>query len=190
MARLLINHPLPGDTVVSQFVAAQGDGDPSIRNVVGIIWDSMANVVAVGMAIRNPPQWIIGFTDIPAGLGYCLEVIDANTKERLACSGPFDVTDQETHGPEIYYPLDGATVNRNMSAYGYDPGNSPVQGRVQGPGGFDTGWIDQMHGPPGSPNWIVSFTNLKLDATHSSTFTVREKNNPSAMSSTNNISID
>jgi hypothetical protein len=174
MARLIINHPLPGETVASQFIAAQGDGDPTIRNVIGIIWDPLATVVAVGMAIRNPPHWIIGFYDIPPGNGYCLEVIDANTKERLACSGPFDAVDTPpAHGPTVYYPTTGATVSANFSAYGYWAGVNPLEGQVQEPSG-PSGWQPQVKGPPGTPNWIISFTSLKPDHTGGSSFTVRD----------------
>lgn len=188
MSRLQVFHPLPGTTVVSNFLVAQGDGDPVIRNLIGIIWDPSGMVVAVGMALKNPPHWIIPFTDFAPGNGYCLEIIDANTRIRLACSGPFDAVQDDTKGPQIWYPAANSTLSKNGSAYGYSPGIHPIEASVASPTGTPK-WFDQSQGPPTNPYYLVTFSNLPLDGTNSSTLTAREKANPTSSTDVKNLSI-
>jgi hypothetical protein len=171
---LLISHPLPGDTVIQEFVAAQGSGDPAIRNLIGIIWGADSRVVAVAAALQEPPNWIIPFFDIPEGYGYCLEVIDANTKERLACSGPFDAVPRTQHGPEVFYPKANATVPTNVAPYGSWLGNAVRGKMVQG--GNTIQDQAQTMGPPQSQYWTVSFGGLPQGAGYS--FTAYDSVNP------------
>ena len=189
MSRLQINHPLPGGTVFSNFLVAQGEGDPAIRNIIGIIWDPSGMVVAVGMALQNPPHWAITFTDFKPGSGYCLEVIDANTRQRLACAGPFDaVLKHPAHGPSVYFPTLNGSLDRNGWAYGYTPGINAVEGSVTGPAGASP-WFFQSQGPPATRYWAVPFSGLTPDPTHMSTLTVREKVNPASATSVTGLAI-
>lgn len=189
MSRLQIKHPLPGETIFSNFLAAQGDGDPAIRNIIGIIWDPSGMVVAVGMALQNTPHWVIPFADFKPGNGYCLEVIDANTRQRLACAGPFDaVLKAPAHGPGFYFPSMNGFFDRNGSAYGYTPGVNAVEGSVTGPAGTSP-WFFQSQGPKATNYWVVPFSGLTPDATHMSTMTVREKINPASATSVTGLKI-
>ena len=170
---LEIHHPVPGDTVVSDFLAAQGDADPAIPYVIGIIWDKSGKVVAVGTTLANPPHWLITFEGFKPGHGYSLEVIDVTTKQRLACIGPFDAKTFGSHGPPVTYPTKHLQVFSNMSAYGSSPGTEPVEGQVTGPNG-NTAWVGQSQGPPNTQYWIVRFSGIPLNANFTSIFTVRE----------------
>jgi hypothetical protein len=189
MSRLQIKHPQPGATVVSNFLVAQGDGDPAIRNLIGIIWDASGMVVAVGMALANPPHWLIPFEHFTPGQGYCLEIIDANTRQRLACVGPFDANPAPpVHGPTVFFPAMGATISTNMAAYGQAAGVNPLEGMISGPNG-NTLWVPQSQGPPNTPFWVISFSNVPANAAHTSKLTVREQANHVISTDVNNLAV-
>jgi hypothetical protein len=188
MSRFRINHPAPCDTVMSDFLLAQGTGDPAIRNIIGILWDASGSLVAVAPAMFGTPDWAIAFEDYEPGNGYCLEVIDACSRQLLACVCPFDAVPSDGRGPTVWYPAAGANLYRNLSSYGSSPGLNPVEGQVTGPNG-NTPWVDQSQGPPNTAYWILTFANVPLNANPTSILTVREKANPANSTSVPNLTI-
>jgi hypothetical protein len=184
MPPLKIFHPSPGSTVVSNFLVAQGNGDAGLRNLIGIIWAPSGSLVAVSMLHDNPPHWTRFFEDFEPGSGYWLEIFDALTRERLACSGPFDAEEDTGHGPAVYFPVMNGSFDHNGTAYG-----SYAAGMVKGKtskGGVDTPWVNA---PVGLGFYTIRFNNLPLDATHSTTMTVQDTVLPLSTTDVTGLSI-
>jgi len=160
-ARLIIRHPAPNGVVLDNLILAQGDLLTPILNLLGVIWSPNSKVVAMAVTSANPPGWFLPFFAVPVGQGYCLEMIDLNTKERLACAGPFDVIHRTVHGPTITYPHANDTVSPNVAPYGTYAAGKTVAGKMTRNGAF------LQNGTPiplPGDNWGLQFTGLTTSA--------------------------
>jgi hypothetical protein len=179
-AKLTIRHPVGGETVKSDFILAQGDVEIPVRAIIGIIWDSASESVAVATgSAHGPTGWLLVFQSVPVGTDYSLEVIDANSKERLAISGLFDVEDPVPRGPDIYYPKDDAVISPNVTCYGAF--NNPVAGSISRNGVLlQNGTL--LNGMPAG-HWALQFNNLPANNAHDCTFEVHDAHNPAVSNS-------
>jgi hypothetical protein len=176
-SRLVISHPIADQKVIADFILAQGNASIPILNLIGIIWGPNSSIVAVSFGSASPPIWLIPFTEVPVGQGYCLEVIDANSKEKLACAGPFEVIPNPTRNPGCFYPKNNDTVGVNVTPYG-TTANPPITGSKMERGGV---LLQNGTATPGLPanQWGQEFFNLTLGS--NTTFTVTDGSGPTVV---------
>jgi hypothetical protein len=100
---------------------------------------------------------------------YRLEVIDAQTGEKLAHSGPFDVLGVDP--PGCFYPQPNNTVGVNVTPYGAT-NSQPVTSKMERNGAL----LQNGTATPGLPStmWGQQYTNLPVGPNNDVTFTATD----------------
>jgi hypothetical protein len=150
--------PVMGRCFVA-FGTARGVGD-----VKAVLRDAKKRVVAEGRTLQKPPHWIVYFSGVDVLPGeYLLEVnevgvtIPLSATHRVALAGPAG------KGIQVDFPPDGEVFGpEQLVAYGTTDQNLRVTGRltVRTPSGPVERTAEQIHGPPETPHWVITFADL------------------------------
>jgi hypothetical protein len=162
------HYPTDTDTVLScgpeGTFAVHGIVDAGVGRIRCQIKDRSGNVTQ-GDLLYGPPDkpgaWGVAFAAVALGQGpYTLELLSVEDDISLALRENFDLEIKPHNSTTIDYPLSGATVHHNFTAYGTTDATA-ISGQMV----FDNG--TPVTGTPhlNRTGWSVAFTNL--DSSHS-----------------------
>jgi hypothetical protein len=148
-----IDHPIKHTAVASRSFAAYGTAS-GVARITGLLYNRETKKSYAGDTLREPPDWIVYFLNVPAGKHYTLQIFESPggllTHEDISI---------RTSGRQILvtYPKPGGTLCTSFTAYGTtnDPGSFTGKMTRNKTSAVYVGTPIQ---PP--PNWVIQFTGL------------------------------
>lgn len=148
-----IDHPTKHAAVAARSFAAYGTAS-GVAKVTGLLYNRKTKKSYAGDTLREPPDWIVYFLNVPIGKHYTLQIFESPgglVKHEDISIG------SRTAQILVTYPPSGATVCTSFTAYGStnDPGSFTGKMTRNKTGAIFVGTPIQ---PP--PNWVIQFTGI------------------------------
>lgn len=155
VAKLKIAHPKTGTTLRHANFAASGSA-ADVTAVTGKLTGAAGHKYS-GTVLRQPPNWIIYFSNVDTSDTYTLEVKDTAGAAPPASSTGITISPVGIEGIEIDDPLTNATVCDDFVAYGVTNEASPIHGTM-------TKGTDVINGITiqDPPDWVILFLDVPL----------------------------